>query len=104
MRRVRVRSSTAIAAGAAAAGAIGVLLVAWAAGWLHGEQKTVVVRDAAPEGKLEPILDRIRHDGLPNYYGPQRFGRDGETLLLGMATARTIDLAFDAAGVLNLDR
>jgi 2-alkenal reductase len=45
---MRVRSSTGIAAGAAAAGAVGVLLVAWAAGWLHGEQRTVVVRDAAP--------------------------------------------------------
>src|SRR6478672_8910722 len=45
---MRARSSTVIAACSAAAGAIGVLLVAWAAGWLHGEEHTVVVREAAP--------------------------------------------------------
>ncbi len=46
---MRARSSTpVIAACSAAAGAVGVLLVAWAAGWLHGEEHTVVVREAAP--------------------------------------------------------
>src|SRR3954447_21795245 len=45
---MRARSTTAIAAGAAAAGALGVLLIAWAAGWLHGVQRTVVLRDEAP--------------------------------------------------------
>ncbi len=37
-----------VAFAAAAVGAAGVLLVAWAAGWLHGGQKTVVIREAAP--------------------------------------------------------
>jgi tRNA pseudouridine13 synthase len=27
----------------------------------------------------------MREHGLPNFYGPQRFGRDGETATLGMA-------------------
>ena len=36
-------------------------------------------------GDAEPILDRIRDRGLPNFYGPQRFGRDGETATLGMS-------------------
>jgi RNA polymerase sigma factor RpoD-like protein len=29
------------------------------------------------------VIDRIRSHGLPNYYGPQRFGRDGSTADLG---------------------
>jgi tRNA pseudouridine13 synthase len=36
----------------------------------------------------DAILDRIRQHGLPNFYGPQRFGRDGETLHLGLALLR----------------
>jgi S1-C subfamily serine protease len=43
MRRPVVLISALSAAGGAAA----VLLLAWAAGWLHGEQHTVVVREAA---------------------------------------------------------
>jgi S1-C subfamily serine protease len=45
---MRARSTAAIAACSAAAGAVVILLVAWAAGWLHGEDRTVVVREAAP--------------------------------------------------------
>jgi tRNA pseudouridine13 synthase len=36
-----------------------------------------------------PILERIRQHGLPNFYGPQRFGRDGETLQMGLALLRS---------------
>ena len=32
---------------------------------------------------MDAILDRIRTQGLPNFYGPQRFGRDGSTVELG---------------------
>ena len=45
---MRARSTTVLAACSAAAGVVAVLLVAWAAGWLHGEEHTVVVREAAP--------------------------------------------------------
>ena len=45
---MRARSTPVIAACSAAAGVVAVLLVAWAAGWLHGEEHTVVVREAAP--------------------------------------------------------
>src|SRR4030088_652711 len=44
--------------------------------------------DAAAEEPLSRILDRLRTIGMPNFYGPQRFGRDGETVLLGMALLR----------------
>ncbi|HKP19516.1 MAG TPA: trypsin-like peptidase domain-containing protein [Gaiellaceae bacterium] len=36
------------AAGFAAAGAAATILIAWAVGWLHGERKTVIVRESAP--------------------------------------------------------
>ena len=57
-------------------------------GHLRGNRFRILVRDAAPAEKLQPILDRIRQSGLPNYYGPQRFGRDGETVLLGLSMLR----------------
>jgi tRNA pseudouridine13 synthase len=59
-------------------------------GHLHGNRFRVMVRDAAPDAGslLPPLLERVRAHGLPNYYGPQRFGRDGESLLLGMALLR----------------
>jgi tRNA pseudouridine13 synthase len=56
-------------------------------GHLHGNRFRVLIRDveAAAGERLAPLLERLRRDGLPNFYGPQRFGRDGETLLLGRA-------------------
>jgi tRNA pseudouridine13 synthase len=53
-------------------------------GHLRGNRFRILVRDAN-DIDVEPILGRIRSDGLPNYYGPQRFGRGGETATLGMA-------------------
>ena len=52
-------------------------------GHLKGNRFRILVRDAT-DTDVEPILERIRSDGLPNFYGPQRFGRDGETAALGM--------------------
>jgi tRNA pseudouridine13 synthase len=37
---------------------------------------------------LPALLDRLRQRGFPNYYGPQRFGRDGETLQRGLELLR----------------
>jgi tRNA pseudouridine13 synthase len=56
-------------------------------GHLHGNRFRVLIRDADPgaAGRLEPILNRLGAEGLPNFYGPQRFGRDGETARLGLA-------------------
>jgi tRNA pseudouridine13 synthase len=55
-------------------------------GHLRGNRFRILIRDVAANAvKLAaPILDRIRRDGLPNFYGPQRFGRDGETAKLGL--------------------
>lgn len=58
-------------------------------GHLHGNRFCVLIRDAAPNDvALNTLLERVRLHGLPNYYGAQRFGRDGETLRLGLALLR----------------
>jgi tRNA pseudouridine13 synthase len=59
-------------------------------GHLHGNRFRVLVRgvEAGAGGRLGPILDRLRRDGLANFYGPQRFGRDGETARVGFELLR----------------
>ncbi len=54
-------------------------------GHLRGNRFRILIRvaDATREPQLQACLERIRSEGLPNYYGPQRFGRDGETADLG---------------------
>src|SRR6266851_1597690 len=55
-------------------------------GHLRGNHFRILIREVDPAAgdRLPPILDRLRAEGLPNYYGSQRFGRDGETAILGM--------------------
>jgi tRNA pseudouridine13 synthase len=58
-------------------------------GHLRGNRFRILVRGAADaETRLPPLLERLRRVGLPNFYGPQRFGRDGETVRLGFALLR----------------
>jgi tRNA pseudouridine13 synthase len=59
-------------------------------GHLRGNRFRVLIRDVAPEAaqQVEPMLDRIRQQGLPNYYGPQRFGNQGETARIGLEILR----------------
>jgi tRNA pseudouridine13 synthase len=58
-------------------------------GHLHGNRFRILIRDASCDPAiLASFLDRLRSHGLPNYYGTQRFGRDGETLHLGLALLR----------------
>ncbi len=54
-------------------------------GHLRGNRFNILIRDADAGVDPEPVLNRIREHGLPNFYGPQRFGRDGETATLGMS-------------------
>jgi tRNA pseudouridine13 synthase len=63
-------------------------------GHLRGNRFRILIRGA--QGDAEPILARLREHGMPNFYGPQRFGRDGETGHLGMALLRR-----ERAGVRN---
>src|SRR5262249_43945011 len=55
-------------------------------GHLRGNTFRVLVRDAdrVKEMSTAAIIDRVRSHGLPNFYGPQRFGREGSTVELGL--------------------
>jgi tRNA pseudouridine13 synthase len=59
-------------------------------GHLRGNRFRVLIRgiEAAGRDRLDPILDRLRSEGLANFYGAQRFGRQGETVRLGLALLR----------------
>jgi tRNA pseudouridine13 synthase len=54
-------------------------------GHLRGNKFRILIRgaDRANEAAAAKVIDRIRSHGLPNYYGPQRFGREGSTAELG---------------------
>lgn len=54
-------------------------------GHLRGNRFRILVRGVEADAgeRLPALLDRLRALGMPNFYGPQRFGRDGETLRLG---------------------
>jgi tRNA pseudouridine13 synthase len=54
-------------------------------GHLRGNRFRILIRDADRSVDPQPVLDCIAAEGLPNFYGPQRFGRDGETAALGMS-------------------
>lgn len=60
------------------------------AGHLHGNRFRILLRDPCSEAaeRLGPLLERLRRMGLPNFYGAQRFGRDGETVTLGLDLLR----------------
>lgn len=66
-------------------------------GHLRGNRFRIVVRDpsvapAEAAARARAILERLAGSGLPNFYGPQRFGAGGRTLRLGH------DLLRDAPG------
>jgi tRNA pseudouridine13 synthase len=60
------------------------------AGHLDGNRFSILLRDAGEEAlaKAERIAERLRTVGFPNYFGDQRFGRDRDTLALGLALLR----------------
>jgi 2-alkenal reductase len=55
---MRPRGLATVAFGSALAGGAAVLLVAWTAGWLHGERRTVVLQEAP--GAVEVSAPRLR--------------------------------------------
>ncbi len=59
-------------------------------GHLHGNRFRILIRgvgDTAGD-RLGQLVERLRRDGLPNFYGPQRFGHGGETAHIGLALLR----------------
>jgi tRNA pseudouridine13 synthase len=59
-------------------------------GHLRGNRFRVLLRDVVADAgeRLPALLERLRRDGLANFYGEQRFGREGATGLLGLALLR----------------
>src|SRR5439155_17317411 len=53
-------------------------------GHLRGNRFRILIRDYDRNANVDAVLDRIRANGMPNFYGPQRFGRDGSTVELGL--------------------
>ncbi|MCC7293434.1 MAG: tRNA pseudouridine(13) synthase TruD [Phycisphaerales bacterium] len=56
-------------------------------GHLRGNRFILRVREIGPEAaaRAEAILVVLRRRGMPNYFGPQRFGARGDTGLIGKA-------------------
>lgn len=48
-----------------------------------GNRFKLVLRDLEPSSELEQALALVKTQGFPNYFGPQRFGRQGENLVRG---------------------
>ncbi len=57
---------------------------------LRGNRFSILVRDLAPDAEqtAAKIAERIARAGFPNYFGEQRFGKDGGTLETGLALLR----------------
>nr|WP_034497948.1 tRNA pseudouridine(13) synthase TruD [Buttiauxella agrestis] len=49
-------------------------------GALKGNNFTLVLRDVSDRAELEQRLNKILHQGVPNYFGSQRFGIAGNNL------------------------
>jgi tRNA pseudouridine13 synthase len=59
-------------------------------GHLRGNRFTIRVRGVTEEAAAasQAILEVLARRGVPNYYGPQRFGRRGDSAALGRAVVR----------------
>jgi tRNA pseudouridine13 synthase len=59
-------------------------------GHLAGNRFTVVLRGCVPEGlaRAQAVLEVLARRGVPNLFGPQRFGRRGDNASLGAAILR----------------
>lgn len=68
-------------------------------GHLKANRFAVKIREADPATvvRLRPVLDRLEREGMPNFFGEQRFGRRGDNDLLGASLLRD-----DAAATLKL--
>ncbi len=59
-------------------------------GHLAGNRFTIKIRDVDPArvGDVRTVIDMLHKRGVPNYFGPQRFGMRGDTWEVGRALVR----------------
>ena len=59
-------------------------------GHLKGNRFSVQVRDVAPDAAkaAQAVLEKLTAQGVPNYFGPQRFGRFGTNAIDGYKLVR----------------
>lgn len=59
-------------------------------GHLRGNRFSILLRRVSGDAvdRAKAIADSLRQSGVPNYFGEQRFGRDNETLELGLGLLR----------------
>lgn len=57
-------------------------------GALAGNAFRLIVREISQRQDVEQRLEKIRDAGVPNYFGEQRFGRDGHNLTMAQQWAR----------------
>lgn len=62
-------------------------------GHLAANRFAIRIRDVQPTDvvRLRPVFARLEKTGIPNYFGPQRFGRRGDNAILGEALVRGDD-------------
>lgn len=62
-------------------------------GHLKGNRFDLVLREVGPEAlsRAEAIMDALAKHGVPNFYGEQRFGRDGNNVAVGVAMLKGED-------------
>jgi len=72
-------------------------------GHLAGNRFAIKIRDTGsePETAARAVLDVLTRRGLPNYFGPQRFGVRGDNAQIGLAVLRE---NYDEAFALMLGR
>lgn len=56
-------------------------------GTLKGNAFTLTLREISDCEEVEARLNCIRHEGVPNYFGHQRFGHQGNNLMLALRWA-----------------
>ncbi len=57
-------------------------------GHLRGNRFAILLRGADDAGLARAVLDALTVLGAPNWFGQQRFGRDGDNAALGLALLR----------------
>jgi tRNA pseudouridine13 synthase len=71
-------------------------------GHLHGNRFRILIRDIDPaipaQQRLTPIVRQLSEQGLPNFYGAQRFGQGGFTAQVGLALLRGEPIPADPSG------